>query len=320
MMKEREIIELFYKGLSKLGKGFSKRGDDVNWFLHNKEKVVLSCDMLVQSTDLPKGFPLNLASRKSIAACVSDFAAKGVKPLVALISLALPKHIKDDDIHSLLKGYRMAEREFGIKIIGGDTNEGKEIILDTFLLGFSDKVIGRRGAKEGDVIFVTGSFGYTSAGLKIFLEKLKADKNFKKRALKAFTRPKPKLKFGIVLKERSLVNSSIDSSDGLAFSLYQLAEANKLSFLINKLPSDDDLLQFARINKLDPLDLIFYGGEEYEIVGTSSRKKFDEIEDVGRKLGVKVSLIGEVKKGEPIVQYKGEDRTLILEKKGFTHL
>ncbi|MEM4310877.1 MAG: thiamine-phosphate kinase [Nitrososphaerales archaeon] len=319
-MNEREIIDLITKSLGSLNKNFSERGNDVNWFLYEGKRIVISCDMLVQSTDLPKGFPLFLASRKSIVSCISDFAAKGVKPMLALTSIALPRGIENRDIRDIVKGYKMVEREFGIKIIGGDTNEAKEFIFDTFLLGISDKVVSRKGAREGDVIFVSDYFGYSSSGLKIMLYNLKAKDKFKEKALKAFTKPKPKLNFGILLNQRDLMSSSIDSSDGLAISLYQLAEANNVSMVLNYFPANEEIYSFAELNKIDPKELIFYGGEEYEMVATASKENFEEIRRIGKKLKVKVIPIGRVEKGEPKVFYYDGKTKFKIERRGFTHL
>ena len=136
--------------------------------------MVAKVDTLVQSTDIPPQMNWSEAARKSVVACVSDFAAKGVKPKFSIISINLPKEITGKAIE-IAKGFKNASKEFSFSILGGDTNEGKEAVFNVCLFGIANKISRRSGAKEGDLIFVTGPFGYTSAGLKILLEKKNAE-------------------------------------------------------------------------------------------------------------------------------------------------
>jgi len=116
---------------------------------------------------------LSDAARKSVVACVSDFAAKGVKPKYGMISINLPKTISRSKVNEIVSGFKKVCREFDISIIGGDTNGGKEIVFNVCLFGITDWIVTRKGSKKGDLIFVTGSFGYTSAGLSMLLDKKK---------------------------------------------------------------------------------------------------------------------------------------------------
>ena len=78
------------------------------------------------------------AARKSIVACVSDFAAKGVKPEYGIISVNLPK-MSESKVKEIAKGFQKASKEFGIRIIGGDTNFGKEIVFNVCIFGKAKK-------------------------------------------------------------------------------------------------------------------------------------------------------------------------------------
>ena len=81
-------------------------------------------------------------ARKSIVSCVSDFAAKGVKPIFGIVSLTIPKKLSRSNIESLAKGFQRTAREFKLKILGGDTNEGKELVITFSLFGVSKKITG----------------------------------------------------------------------------------------------------------------------------------------------------------------------------------
>ena len=164
-LDETEIIKIFQKGFGK--KKFES--EDVEIFNLGKNKIITKTDTLVESTDIPSKMELSDAARKSIVACVSDFAAKGVKPRYGMISINLPMTISRPKINKIVSGFKKACKEFDISIIGGDTNGGKEVVFNVCLFGTTDKIVTRKDSKKGDLIFVTGPFGYTSTGLNILL-------------------------------------------------------------------------------------------------------------------------------------------------------
>src|SRR3989338_5065871 len=265
-LDESTIIKIFQKKLG--NKKFIS--EDVEVFKIGKTKIIVKVDTFVQSTDMPPKMRMHDAARKSIIACISDFAAKGVKPQYGIISLNLPKMIPRTKINEMSEGFRHASNEFNIRILGGDTNEGKEIVINVSMFGTTDKIVKRKGAKIGDMIFVTGPFGYTASGLKILLGKIKGKNNFVKKAIKSVFNPSPKLDFGV--RNKNYFTSSMDSSDGLSTTLNEMANQSKCKFIINYIPTGKDLLEFAKSHKIDPNDLVFHGGEEYEFVFTASQK------------------------------------------------
>lgn len=300
ILDESAIIKIFQKRLG--NKKFVS--EDVEVFKIGRAKIVAKIDTFVQSTDMPSKMRMDDAARKSVVACVSDFAAKGVKPQYGMISLNLPKTISRVKINEISKGLRHASKEFNIRILGGDTNEGKEIIINVSIFGTTDKIVRRKGAKIGDVIFVTGSFGYTALGLKILLEKKKDTNNFVKKAVKSFVNPNPKLDFGV--KNRNYFTSSMDSSDGLSTTLNEMANQSKCKFVINNIPTGKDLLEFAKSQKINLNDLVFHGGEEYEFVFTTSKKNKSLIKKNSLLLKTPIIEIGYVTKGKGVFLEKQE--------------
>ena len=115
----------------------------------------------------------------------------------------------------------MAAREFGLKILGGDTNEGKELVITFSLFGTTKKITSRSGAKTDHVIITSGSFGYTGAGLSILLKNKKSSKKFSTKAKNAVFKPGCRLLFG--LKNKKYLSSSMDSSDGLTTQLNEMS-------------------------------------------------------------------------------------------------
>jgi len=270
-LDESEIINKFQKifGNPKFV------SEDVESFSIGKTKIIVKVDTLVQSTDIPPKMSLNDAARKSMVACVSDFAAKGVKPKFAIISINLPSRISNKEIEEIAKGFKKASKEFNVQILGGDTNQGKEIVFNVCVFGTTEKIPQRSGAKPGDLIFVTGPFGYTAAGLEIMLKNMKKNDSFSAKAIKSVTNPKPRLDFG--LKNKNYFTSSMDSSDGLSTTLVEMAKQSKCKFVVNNIPGKKDLQNFSKVHKKSFENLVFHGGEEYEIVFTVSKKDKSKI-------------------------------------------
>ncbi|RLE51944.1 MAG: thiamine-phosphate kinase [Candidatus Methanomethylicota archaeon] len=294
-------------------------GDDAS-ALHVREQkiVVINSDMLVASTDVPPGMTFRQVGRKATVMCISDLAAKGAKPLALLFALGLKAEMKLDDFKELIRGLDEGAKEYGAYIIGGDVNEACDLIISGTAIGVADHVISRGGAKEGDIVAVTGKFGNTAAGLKILLEGIDAPSPLKEKILKAVYTPKAQVKEGIALAQSTAVTASIDSSDGLAISLHEIASRSKVGFEIKTLPISEEAAEFARIHNIDPFELVFYGGEEYHLVVTIKKELFSRARKVVESVGGQLIPIGEVVKGDKVI-FKKDDIERVIEKRGWEH-
>ena len=304
-LDEKEIIKIFQQSFG--NKKFVS--EDVEVFKIGKNFGVIKIDTLIESTDIPPQISLSEVARKSIVACISDFAAKGVRPLYSIISISIPRRYSRIKLKEIAKGFRDVSKEFGFKILGGDTNEGKELVISVSFFGISKKISYRKGAKNGDSIIVTGQFGNTAAGLHLLLNGGTAGKEFVRKAKTAVFHSVPKLDFGISASK--YFSSSMDSSDGLSTTLVEMALQSKKKFVITNLPIDIELEKFAKKNKLSMLDLVFNGGEEYEIVGTTSPKNLEKIKQIARTYKVSLIEIGKVKNGCGVfLKDKSNDRKI----------
>ena len=320
-MGERKAIELILEQLDRMPQMPIPFGDDVSAYpIGGNRLCVLKTDMLVAETDVPKGMSLWQAARKTVVMNVSDFAAKGVKPLVMLVSLGMSKDTTRKELEEIAKGLNAGAREYDTYIIGGDTNEASDLIISLSVFGLArkDHVMLRSGAKPEDVVAVTGSFGKTSAGLKMLLENRKAPEDIRSSLLETVYMPKARLKEGLALSTTRAVTSAIDSSDGLAWSLHELSKASNVGFLIESVPVATEALKFAEINGLDPLDLALYGGEEYELVLTIKPNLWDKAEKAVKNVGGNLIKIGRVTAERQIIlEVEGERR--VIEPRGWEH-
>lgn len=318
---EREIIKIIVGKLGSMHDMPIPFGDDVAAIrLDSGKLIIMKADMLVGKTDVPPSMSFRQAARKAIVMCVSDFAAKGVKPLAALISIGLPSNLTERDVEEIGLGLNDGATEYGINIIGGDTNEASDLIIDCMMIGLCEekRVVRRSGAKPGDILAVTGYFGKTSAGLRILLEGLSPPDYIKKPLIESVLFPKARLKEGLALAGLGGLTSSIDSSDGLAWSLYELSETGKVGFLIKKIPIAPEAKLFAEKYGLDPVSLSLYGGEEYELVVTVKPNMFEKAREVLENIGAQLIEVGEVI-SEKKVYMEIDGKRVIVERKGWEH-
>jgi thiamine-monophosphate kinase len=260
------------------------------------------------------------AARKALVMNISDFASKGVVPTAALVSLGLPRGCMRKDIEEIARGLNAGAREYGAYIIGGDTGEASDLIISVSLYGTAQKTVLmlRSGAKPGDVLAVTGFFGKSAAGLRLLLNNFSASAEMRDVLLGAVCMPKARLKEGLALGTSGAVTASIDSSDGLAWSLHEIGKMSDVGFIVNSVPVADEVRRFAEFNHLDPLELALYGGEEYELVVTVKPKSWVDAESAVEAVGGRLLPIGKVTKDtQMLLDVDGKKRP--IEARGWEH-
>ena len=296
-------------------------GDDVSALeIGDNKLAVLKTDMLVGKTDVPHGMSLRQAARKAVVMNISDFAAKGVKPAAILASIGIPRGYTKKDIQQIGKGLNAGAREYDAYVLGGDTNEASDLVISCSLLGICETqhLMRRSGARPGDLVAVTGFFGKTASGLKILLETLSAPPKIRKEFVDAVLMPQARLKEGLALAKTNAITASIDSSDGLAWSLHELSRASKIGFIIDNPPVAPEVGKFTKLHDLNPLDLSLYGGEEYELVVAIKQELWEKAEKAVRRIGGALTKIGQVTKEKSLL-LKREEETIPIEARGWEH-
>jgi thiamine-monophosphate kinase len=317
-LTEREIVGVFKRRFDsdpKLPLGFD---DDVAAFqMSRRTQLVLKTDMLVGSTDIPPGMTLRQAARKAVVATVSDFAAKGVQPRGLLISLGLAPPVRLSTVNDIVSGLEKGAKEYRCRIIGGDTSETNALVIDCFGFGFAETgtILRRDGAKPGDVVAVTGDFGRTAAGLRMLLGKKRSWPNRFSRITASVLHPSAKLETGLKLARTGFVDSSVDSSDGLAWSLHEIARLSRVNIVLNTIPVAPDVKIFAREEGLVSEELALFGGEEYELVLAIKRDGFANV----RRRIPSLQRIGHVTNGSGDVIARFGGRSRKVQPHGYEH-
>ena len=318
---ERKIIELILECLDQMPNMPVPFGDDVSAIdIGRGELAVIKTDMLVGKTDVPPAMNLWQAARKAVVMNISDLAAKGVQPLALLASIGVPRGLSKKDIRQMGKGLNAGAREYNAYILGGDTNEASDLVISCAVLGICQKrhLIRRSGAKPGDYVAVTGFFGKTASGLKILMENLSAPPEIREELVNAVLMPNARLREGLALAQTQAATASIDSSDGLAWSLHEISLASNVGFLIDTLPIAHEVEKFAKILDLDPVELTLYGGEEYELLVTIQPKLWQDAKKAVEKVGRSLIKIGMVTK-EKTLLLKTVEKTVSIEARGWEH-
>jgi thiamine-monophosphate kinase len=320
ILGEHKIIQIIQTRLTPLPNIPVPFGDDVSAVnLDQKQVAVLKTDMLVGKTDVPQEMTLFQAARKALVMNISDFASKGVQPLAALVALGLPADFEQKNIEEIANGLNTGAQEYGAYIIGGDTSEASDLIISVSLYGTANKsaLMLRSGAKSGDVLAVTGFFGKSAAGLRLLLGGCLASKNTK-TLVDAVLMPKAKLLDGLALGGCGVVSASMDSSDGLAWSLHELAHSSNVGFEVNNVPIAPEVKRFAELNSLDASELALYGGEEYELVLTVKPEGWAAALAAVEAVGGQLLPIGKATKEKQII-LRANGKEHVIEARGWEH-
>jgi thiamine-monophosphate kinase len=234
--------------------------------LHDKERLLVTTDMLVQGTHFCDGsVSPKLLGYKSLAVSVSDIAAMGAEPRSAFLSLGLGASTGVGWVEAFRDGFFECANEFGVDLLGGDTvSNQKGICISVTLLGWSkaDELVMRSGANPGDGIYLGRDVGAAAAALKLL------DTNpfpCDDVVLLAQLQPKPQVALGRFLARNKLASSMIDVSDGVWPDLHQLCRSSGVGarILAERLPVMDQVRSLAAIHHVDVLDWALGGGEDY---------------------------------------------------------
>jgi thiamine-monophosphate kinase len=223
---------------------------------------------------------------RCLARGLSDIAAMGGRPVVAFLSLALPKNFEVAWFDGFMEGFNALAERFGVELAGGDTAEapGAEILADVMVVGAvpGGKALLRSGAKVGDSLYVTGSLGGAAVQLAALAAGAACPMVAESGQPQAF--PQPRVEAGEAL--RGIATSCMDLSDGLSTDLRHLCEASGVGA--------DTWAAALPIAPGATLEQALHGGEDYELLFTAGG------EVPGWIAGVEVTRIGTVVAGSAV--------------------
>ncbi len=311
---ERKIIRIFERefGKSKCRNAVVGIGDDACVVKFDNKLLAISTDAIYQKTHIPREMTPRQIGKFAVNVNLSDIAAMGAAPLGLVFSFGMPSGLDENFVGELSKGINEACREHKTCVFGGDTKEHGEIVIAGTAFGsIENKILRRSVARVDDLICVTGSIGSAAAGFYCLTKNL--DVKARGRLIKAALEPKARMREGILLGRYA--NACIDVSDGLAFSLHEIAKASGVGFLVyeEKIPVDKNVRKVAELSGISLREIVFHKGGDYELLFTISPKKFERMKE---EIGSDAAVIGEIKKrGKKILNVSGEVEE--LESRGY---
>ncbi len=301
---------------------------------------VATVDVLVEGKDFRWDWcPPEAVGRKGVTVSLSDVGAMGAVPKYALVALGLPRAMPLHRVDRLYRGIWDAAEAARVAVVGGDISEAPCLILGITVIGEgeADRLVRRSRTKAGETIWVTGPLGRAAAGLgalkagyRIGRSSLKNRRGRKivpktrkaiREMIRALLYPVARYREGRILAERELATAMIDLSDGLASDLNRLAEESNVGARIfaERIPLDLPTKQVAELLGLDPLKLAIGGGEDFELLFTSSAKPTTIQETLVRSGFGRPHLIGEIlsaKEGLCLIGPRGKQEPI---RGGFEH-
>ncbi|MBU6141117.1 MAG: thiamine-phosphate kinase [Proteobacteria bacterium] len=290
-MKEFQLIKKFFKPLAENQKAARGLEDDVAQI----SDLVISKDMFVEDVHFLRadgGFKI---ASKLLRTNLSDLASAGATPLYYMLGFSKNKNTDEKFLRDFARGLKSVQSEFGLYLIGGDTVTSEKLFFSVTIFGKAKngKVLSRNSAKNGDLIYVSGTIGDAFLGRTQKLSKYFLDRHFF---------PTPRIKLGEKLLTKNLAKCAIDVSDGLLADLQHLCEASNLSAEINL-----EKIPFSK-NSENPLELIS-AGDDYELIFSTNPKNQKKISALAKEIKLDLSCIGkftEAKKHKISLYQKGK--------------
>jgi len=270
-------------------------GDDAAVLQFDKQQTVITTDLLVEGIHFDLMYtPLRHLGYKAIAVNVSDVVAMNATPKQVTVSLAMSGKFSVQAVDQIYEGIHAACEEYGVDLIGGDTTSSVTgLMISVTAIGTADakKIVYRSGARENDIICVSGDLGSAYVGLQLMereKEVFKANPNVqpqfqgKEYLLSRILKPTARLDVIKKLAENGVQPTAMmDISDGLSSELIHICRQSDTGCRIydDKIPFRQDTVTAADEMNIEPLMAALNGGEDYELVFTISPDDYEKIKD-----------------------------------------
>lgn len=287
-------------------------------------ELVFSMDTLISGVHFPHHTPADAIAYKSLAVNLSDLAAMGAEPAWFTLSLSLPEF--DAASHQWLNEFSLSlfslAKQYNIQLLGGDTTHGP-LSITIQVCGYIEQGGGlkRSGAKEGDIIAVSGSLGAAAIGLDIALQQNISNyhclsESDLQSALQALNFPQARVDAGLNL--RKIAHSAVDLSDGLFSDLGHILNVSQVAAVIDveKIPLADSL---ACMDKEAAWEKALTGGDDYELCFTLSEDNWPEMSQKYPEFTAIGRIIAQQTSQTQYLLLKNNGEEFLLHSRGYDH-
>ena len=280
-------------------------GDDAAVLDFQDKQVLVTTDLLLEGIHFNLEYvPLKYLGYKAAIVNFSDIYAMNGTPTQITVSLGISKRFSVEDIEALYDGLRLACERYGVDLVGGDTSAsmtGLTISITCLGSAKADDIVYRNGAKEHDLICVTGNLGTAYMGLQLLERERVAGGDvaaFEGREYLLERQLKPEARRDIIaqLREAGIKPTAMmDISDGLSSELMHICKLSNVGCAIyeDKLPIDYQAAVVAEEMNLNIVTCALHGGEDYELLFTCDINDYEKLIPLDD-----VYLIGHITKPE----------------------
>jgi len=268
-------------------------GDDSAVLDYKNKKTLVTTDLLLEGIHFDLVYvPLRHLGYKAAVVNFSDIYAMNGEPKQITVSIGVSKRFAVEDLEELYAGIRLACEHYGIDLIGGDTSAsltGLTISITCIGEGEEGKIVYRNGAKENDLICVSGDLGSAYMGLQLLeREKLvfsgnsEAQPDFEGKDYILQRQLKPEARRDIIaqLREKGIVPTAMmDISDGLSSELMHICSQSNVGCRVyeDRIPIDIVAAIMAEELNMNIVTAALNGGEDYELLFTVSMEDYDKV-------------------------------------------
>ena len=279
-------------------------GDDAAVVEPERNRVdVLTVDALVDGVHFDRAFvPPDAIGHRALAVNLSDVAAMGATPRLALLSMALPASLPLADFDGIISGFLSLACANRVHVAGGNlTRTPGPLTIDVTVTGTVKRrqALTRAGARPGDDLYVSGSLGAAAAGLAVASRQSPVASHQSpvvSRALliESYLKPTPRVRLGMLLARNRAASACVDLSDGLADGAHRIAEASGVGVAVDgdALPIDAPVRAAFESLGEDAVIAAMTGGDDYELLFTVRPRTRRRLSAAMRHGGVPLTRIG----------------------------
>jgi thiamine-monophosphate kinase len=323
-------------------------GDDAAVVEPERNRVeVLTVDASVDGVHFDRALaPPDAIGHRALAVNLSDLAAMGAAPRLALLSMALPPTLPLADFDGIVGGFAALASRHGVQVVGGNlTRTPGPLTIDVTVIGTVKRrqALTRSGARPGDDIYVSGTIGGAAAGLRLLQSSVGSAQSALVshqssvvshqssagpttetddwRLTTAYLRPEPRLALGIHLARNKAASACMDLSDGLSDGLEQVAEASGVGMTIDgdALPIDAAARAIFAARGEDAVVEALRGGDDYELLIAVRPRTQRRLAEAIRRGGAPLTRIGRCTAERGITVRRAHVASAVERPQGFSH-
>ncbi len=270
-------------------------GDDAAVLDFKDQKTVVSTDFLLEGIHFDMAYtPLKHLGYKAVMVNLSDICAMNATPTQITVSIAVSNRFPIEALEELYDGIITACETYNVDLVGGDTTSSNTgLVLSITAIGKAneEEIVYRNGAKENDLIVVTGDLGAAFLGLKVLEREnevfkvnpdLQPDLEQYTYLIQRQLRPEARADVKTILKELGVQPTAmIDLSDGLSSDLLHICDQSKVGCTIyeEKIPLDPAVLTTCEEFRINTTTVALSGGEDYELLFTIPLEDHEKIKN-----------------------------------------